>query len=130
MKRSSKFLSSLATGAAAFFPIAAFAQGEDPYNRAKEIVGSVQKTATGSDKTQSLESIVGNIINVALGFIGILLISYMVYAGFLWMTAGGDTKKVDTAQTIIKQCIIGLLITVAAFSISNFVLQSVINVAG
>ncbi len=45
------------------------------------------------------------------------------------MTAGGDEGKVKTATAMIKNAIIGLLIIVAAFAISNFVLGSLINVA-
>ena len=71
---------------------------------------------------------IGRLVNIALGFVGIILLGYIIFAGFLWMTAGGDTKKVDTAQAMIKNAVIGLLIVVAAFAISNFVLNSLVNV--
>jgi hypothetical protein len=77
-----------------------------------------------------LPDVVGRVINVVLGFIGILLLIYILYAGFLWMTAGGEDAKVKTATAMIKNAIIGLLIIIAAFAITNFVLGSLLNVAG
>jgi hypothetical protein len=44
------------------------------------------------------------------------------------MTSGGDDDKVGEAKTMIKNAIIGLIVIVAAFSISNFVLTSLYNV--
>lgn len=100
---------------------------DSPFKDAQDLVKDVGDQAQIST-SQDLPTIAGNIINVMLGFLGLLLLFYMLYAGFLWMTAGGDTKKVDTATAIIKQAIIGLLIIVVAFAISNFVLGSLINV--
>jgi hypothetical protein len=44
------------------------------------------------------------------------------------MTAQGDSKKVDSARSMITQAIIGLIVIVAGFAISNFVLGSLVNV--
>ncbi len=102
-----------------------------PFETAKTQVGAVGTTAgVGSAATASLPDVVGRVINVVLGFIGILLLIYILYAGFLWMTAGGEDKKVEQAKTMIKNSIIGLLIIIAAFAITNFVLGSLLNVAG
>lgn len=101
---------------------------ENPFNQARQLTNSVGDTA-GISTSQTLPGMAGSIINVVLGFLGILLLFYMLYAGFLWMTAGGDEKKVTKAIDIIKQAIIGLVIIVAAFAISNFVLGSLVNVS-
>ena len=89
--------------------------------------GYVDQIATGADigAPKSLPEIVGNIINIVLSFLGILLLIYLLVAGFLWMTAGGDEKKTETSKTMIKNAIIGLIIIVAAFAISNFVLTQI-----
>lgn len=116
-----------AVATALALPAAALAV-ENPFNTAKLLTNSVGSSA-GIQSSQTLPGMVGSIINVVLGFLGILLLFYMLYAGFLWMTAGGDTKKVDTAMSIIKQAVIGLVIIVAAFAISSFVLGSLVNVS-
>lgn len=76
----------------------------------------------------NLPAIIGSIINVILGFLGIVFLVLLLYAGFLWMTAQGDEKKVDKARAMISQSIIGLIIIIAAFAISTFVLGSLVNV--
>lgn len=52
---------------------------------------------------------------------GVLLLVYIIYAGFLWMTSDGDTGT-KKAKDMIKNAVIGLVIIVSAFAISSFVL--------
>lgn len=75
-----------------------------------------------------LGKIIGALIQSVIGFLGAVLLVYLLYAGFLWMTAGGDEKKVSQAKDIIKNAVIGLVIIAAAYAISNFVIQSLGNV--
>jgi hypothetical protein len=89
------------------------------------LVGEIGSTAQLSQA--GLPVIVGNIINVLLGFLGIVLLGYLLYAGFLWMTAGGEEENVTKAKSMIKNSIIGLVIIVAAFAISSFVLQALVT---
>jgi uncharacterized protein with PQ loop repeat len=125
MKRKLKFLfsSMLSTGSITL-PLAVLA--DDPYVRSQSYVEGVAAGAE-VDSGQDLPTIIGNIINIVLGFIGILLLVYILYAGFLWMTAGGNEDKVKEAKTMIKNAIIGLVIVIAAFAISTFVLSSIID---
>lgn len=113
------------TTALVALPSVASAQG-NPFQKAQDLAADVGDKA-GLGQPKPLTQIIGQIINIALGFLGIVLLVYLLYAGFLWMTAGGDTKKVDTARTMISQAIIGLIIIVAAFAISTFVLGSLVN---
>ncbi len=64
------------------------------------------------------------IINVALGLLGIISLVLIVYAGFLWMTAGGNSDQVDKAKSILFASVIGLLIILSAYSISRFVITN------
>lgn len=73
--------------------------------------------------SQTLPQIIGLIIRVILGFLGIILILLIIYAGFMWMTAGGETKNVDKAQAYIKNAVIGLVIILLAYAITDFVIQ-------
>ena len=69
----------------------------------------------------------GGVVQTALSFVGIIFLSLMVYAGFLWMTARGETDQVDKAKKIIFQSIIGLAITVGAYSITAFVVPALLK---
>lgn len=66
--------------------------------------------------------IVGRIINVALGLLGTVAIILVIYAGFLWMTAGGNDDQIGKAKGILTAAIIGLVIILTAYTITNFVL--------
>lgn len=68
---------------------------------------------------------IGLYINVLLGFLGIIALVLVIYAGFLWMTAAGNEEKVTTAKNILKQAIIGIIIISLAFAITQFVIQSI-----
>ena len=69
----------------------------------------------------SLSQTVGNYIKIALSLVGTIFIALTVYAGFLWMTASGEDEKVTKAKDILQAAVIGLVITVSAYSITYFV---------
>lgn len=87
------------------------------------ITGGYEKS---TDKTTLLAS-VGDIINIALGLLGALFIGFMVYAGFTWLTANGDEKRVEKATSIIKTSIIGLIVTLSSWAIWTFILKRLIS---
>lgn len=76
----------------------------------------------GPDKDPRV--IIASVINVLLSLLGIIAVILIIYAGFLWMTAGGDKEKVKKATDIMKNSAIGLIIILAAWGISNFILTS------
>lgn len=72
-----------------------------------------------------LNAIIGGLISAVIGFLGVVLFLYLMYGGFLWMTAGGDMGKVKEATAIIRNAIIGLVIIAASYAIANFVIEQV-----
>lgn len=72
--------------------------------------------------------IIVSAINVAMGFLGIIAVGIILMGGFKWMTAQGNEKGVEEAQTMIKNGVIGLIIILAAFGIANFVVNSAMKV--
>lgn len=71
----------------------------------------------------SLQNTLATFVRGALSLLGLIFVSLIIYAGFLWMTAGGDDKQVGKAKDIIKQAIIGLVITLTAYTITGFVVD-------
>ena len=67
--------------------------------------------------------LVQTVINTFLSVIGVLLLVYILYAGYNWMTAHGDEEKVEKAKDTIKRAIMGAIIIVAAYAISFFVMS-------
>jgi TRAP-type C4-dicarboxylate transport system permease small subunit len=98
----------------------------------EDIRGGVNRTATpaGLNQTTSLETMIGNVINVAISLIGVLLLGYIIYGGFLWITSNGDSKKTEQAIKMIRNAVIGMIIIVAAWAITDFVLARLGDIAG
>lgn len=103
---------------------------DNPFKTANNLAANVGQSAGLGNAPTPLTTIIGSIINVLLGFLGVVFLIILIYAGFLWMTAAGDKGKVEKAQDMIRQSIIGLVVIIAAFSISSFVLNSLVNVSG
>src|SRR6056297_656282 len=82
---------------------------------------AIQEATGLSDAPLSV--IIGNIINVVLGLLGIVLVGFVIYAGILWMTAG-DSDQVDKAKKVLKNSIIGLTIVLMSWAIASFVINS------
>lgn len=102
------------------------------YAQVDAIRGGVTSAATAADLTTAqcngsacLIEIIGNVVAVAIQFAGVILLCYLLYAGFLYMTAGGESKDVQKAQDMIKNAVIGLVIVVISFAVSRFVLDQV-----
>ncbi len=65
--------------------------------------------------------IVGGLISTVLSILGIIAVVLIIYAGFIWMTAAGNTEKIDKAKKILGNAVIGLIIILMAYSITYFV---------
>lgn len=65
------------------------------------------------------------LISAFLGVIGVLLLIYIIYAGYNWMTAQGEEEKVEKAKDTLKRAIVGVIIIIAAYAISYFVMSKI-----
>lgn len=74
-----------------------------------------------------LKTAIGQLINVALGFLGVVAVVIILMGGFKWMTAGGSDKNVEEAKRLIIAGIIGLAIILAAYAIASFVISSILS---
>jgi amino acid transporter len=83
----------------------------------------------GNTNEQTFAQLIGTIIKGFLSFIGVIFLVLMVYAGYLWMTAQGEESQIEKAQEIIKSSIIGLIITVGAYTITAFVVPKIVGKA-
>jgi hypothetical protein len=74
--------------------------------------------------------IVANVIQVMMGFLGVLAVGLVLYGGFIWMTAHGDDQKVLKAKKILQQASIGLAIILSAFAIATYVVRVLSGATG
>ncbi len=75
------------------------------------------------------EVIIGQLIKSLIVLMGVIFGVLMVYAGFLWMTARGTEDQIKKSKNILESATIGLVIVVAAYAITTFVVDRVINSA-
>lgn len=74
--------------------------------------------------------IIASVVQVILGFLGVLAVVLILYGGFRWMTAAGDSDKVDSAKKLLVNAVVGLLIILSAFAIATFVLRALLRSSG
>ena len=107
-------------------PSVVFAQ-TDPITNS---FGYAQGIGGGAFGTADLRDTIVSLINVLLGFLGIIAVIIILWGGFQWMTAAGNEEKVSSARTTIIAGVIGLAIIIASFAISRFVIQSFSSATG
>lgn len=66
--------------------------------------------------------------NTILLVVGLISVIMLVYGGLRYILSGGDSKKVTDAKNTILYAIIGLIISLLAYAIVHFVLNSVVGI--
>ncbi len=72
-------------------------------------------------------SVAGDFIMIALSFLGIIAVIVVIYAGFQWMTSGGNQEKVASSKKMLIAGLIGLLIILLSLAITRWLIFSVAN---
>lgn len=88
--------------------------------------GLLPKTVAGAG---NVEGVIGKVISIILSMFGIVFFLLIFYAGFQWMTAQGNSDKVEKAKETILAAAIGLIIVLAAYAITNFVFTNLVPAA-
>src|SRR3989339_1064900 len=74
--------------------------------------------------------VAAKIIRIALGFLGIIAVCIVLYGGFMWMTSAGNEERLGKAKKILTSGLIGLIIILMAFGITQFVLSKLSEATG
>ncbi len=65
----------------------------------------------------SIQSVIGNVIRGILTLVGVLFFLMFLWGGWTYMTAGGDSSKVQSAKTTLMNAVIGLIIIALSYAI-------------
>lgn len=76
----------------------------------------------GAKAEQDPRVVIVNVVSIALGFIGAIFLAIMIFAGFKYMTAGGNKDKTSSALKMISNAAIGVVIIFCAWMITRFVI--------
>lgn len=72
----------------------------------------------------SLRAYILRVVNFWLAFLGIVAVAFVIYAGFLYVLAGGDDGQHEKAKKIIIYSSIGILVVLVSFALVNTVIKS------
>jgi len=88
-----------------------------------DIVGSIESplanTGYGSIQTRAVGMFITNIIRLAFVGAGVYALFNFIIAGYNYMNAAGDSKKLSAAWDRIWQSLLGLVIIVGSFAIAS-----------
>lgn len=84
------------------------------------------QAATGGSENR-FQQILADIINIFSLIVGIIAVIMIIFAGFKYITSGGNQENVKTAKQAIIYAIIGLIIVALAQIIVKFVLNQATN---
>jgi hypothetical protein len=109
---------------ASFFMLALFAPVFLPYPASAQIdIGAQHAQNIGLGNTDPKSIIVG-VVQVILGFLGLLAVGGIIFGGFMYMTSGGDEAKSGSGMKAVVAGAVGLLIVLAAWGISLWVISN------
>lgn len=94
------------------------------------VVGGLETTGetAGFDSEQGLIDLIPGAINVLLGFLGILAFGFIVYAGVLYLISQGGKEQVEKAKKILTYSVIGMVVIIAAYAITNYLLGALTQI--
>lgn len=81
----------------------------------------------GEEPEFEIGEAIARVIKIALSLLGAIFIILIIYAGFMWMTSGGNEEKIKKAKETIIAAIIGLAIIVLAYAATFFIIESLVN---
>ena len=102
-------------------------QSEDPL---RDGVSEFQGLNSGLRTDGNLISFIANIIRWTLGLVGTVFFLIVLFNGFKYMTAGGDGKSTQDAVGGLTNAVVGLIIIMGAFLITNFVTSALLSGGG
>lgn len=75
--------------------------------------------------TSDLREVAINVIKWLLGILGLVAVSFLIYGGFLWLTAAGNEERIEKAKRVIVNAVIGLVIVLLSWAIVLYVARFV-----
>lgn len=98
----------------------------NPASKADYLLSIIEETV-GLQDSYPLppEEVIANLVYVALGTVGLILIVLIIYGGWVWGTARGNEERATYAQNLIRNAIIGVIIIFSSFFITAFVVYKI-----
>lgn len=93
--------------------------------------GTIKSPITGyGDVGTGLPTFVTNVITIIFAAAGLFAFFNLMIAGFSYITAAGDTKKIEAATYSINMSLIGLVVMVGAAALTGIISYLLFGDAG
>ena len=86
-----------------------------------DIIACGQEEMKTTENNHDISSIISIIINIVFFIIGIISVGFIIFGGIKYTMSAGDASKVTAAKNTIMYAAIGLIVSLLAFAIVNFV---------
>jgi len=63
------------------------------------------------------------VVNIVLGFLGLVVVAMIIYGGFFWLTAAGSEERVTKGKHTLAWAAIGAVVISIAWTISSYILK-------
>jgi len=83
---------------------------------------STEGYAPGLTQATDARTYIKNIVNFALGFLGLIAIIIVIYGGFMYVLSAGEQEKAEKGKKAVTYAIIGILLIMGSFAIVNTIL--------
>lgn len=93
--------------------------GNCVYKTTATIAG--QTGQTNAATIDCIPALMGLLIKAAYMFIGITAVFFIFFAGFKYITSGGEAKQAQAAQQTLTYAIIGLIVVILSFVVIQLV---------
>jgi len=110
------------TGAAL---VAAPAGAQSPEQSACQGSGGTWSGTTCSQGTRTVTGTIKNVGNIIVFITGAISVLMIIIGGLRYVTSGGDQGGITGAKNTILYAVIGLIVSVMAYAIVNFVLTNI-----
>ncbi|KKU48093.1 MAG: hypothetical protein UX68_C0022G0018 [Parcubacteria group bacterium GW2011_GWA2_46_9] len=62
-----------------------------------------------------------NISKLILGVLGSVTLLFFIYGGFVWITAAGNTQRIEQGKKVFESALVGLIIVLSSWLIIYFI---------
>jgi hypothetical protein len=83
-----------------------------------------QAISTATQGQGSFRQLALTIVNFFLTFLGLIAVVMIIYGGFLYVSAAGNSEKIENAKKIIMYAVIGIIVILLSFAIVNTILTA------
>ena len=117
------FAASVSVGGAAL--VASPALAATPEQSACEGSGGTWAGTTCSQGTRTLTGTIKSVGNILIFLTGAISVLMIIIGGVRYSLSGGDQGTITSAKNTILYAVVGVVVSVAAYAIVNFVLTNI-----